>query len=397
MFVNRKIEIMKTKLHLLLAFFLLCSVASAQDQDKQVANSITRNMLVYQMMNDFSTIVPAFFVVPGWFVFSSFQVTHVPVFVDEAYYSTARVKSPKDALHKELYELMDIDFFPEIPDDKQMEVRVTDQSRLLYKLRFYRDADTLVVLQISGKNQDEKRFRIAEGELFQILKNEKSGQSYRKSVFIGDSLQKIRDYDSKKNRLQVTEIRFIDNQIDTKSTFRKRSQGKLKLITKEKYIYLDKLLSTIEKSNRKGYVRETTSYIHNLDNKIVSMSKKNLQESLEVSYVYNNEGFMSKKAIKSGNLIYSVQYYHDNGKTNGFLIDGLNGYYNDELILEMNLKNQLSSIQHNKVYNRIPPMVKTEEILFDYHTNGNIESIRIYDIQGRITKHIDFEYVYFNL
>ncbi len=106
---------------------------------------------------------------------------------------------------------------------------------------------------------------------------------------------------------------------------------------------------------------------------------------------------MSKKAIKSGNLKYAVQYYHDNGKTNGFLIDGLNGYYNDELILEMNLKNQLSSIQHNKVYNRIPPMVKTEEMLFDYHMNGNIESIRIYDIQGRITKHIDFEYVYFNL
>lgn len=395
--MSHKIEIMKTKLHLLLSLFLLSFVANAQNQDKQVANSIARNMLVYQMMNDFSTVVPAFFFVPGWFVFSSFQVTHVPVFVDEAYYSTADVNRPKDALHKELYEAINIDFFPEIPDDKLMEVRVTDQNRLLYRLRFYRDEDTLVVLQISGKNQDEKSFSIAGGELFLIVKKDKHGVSYRKSMFLGDTLHKIRDYDSKKDIFYLTEIRFSDYQLDTKSTFRQRSQGKHRLISTEKYHYLNNLLASVEKHNRSDALLETTTYMHNLDNKIISMSKQSLKDNLAISYSYDDEGFITKKTFQTGNMNYSIQYYRDSGRVTGFLIDGLNKSYTNELILAINLQNQLSRLQHKKDYKEIPPIVRTEEMLFDYHSNGNIKSIRIFDIQGRITKDIKFEYDYFNL
>lgn len=213
---------MKTKLHLLLSLFFLSFVLQAQDQDKQLANSIARNMLVYQMLNDFSTVVPVFFAIPGWYLFGSFQVTHIPVFVDEAYYSEVDMKTRKNALHKELYEAFSIDFFPEIPDDKQMEVRLTDKNRLLYRLRFYRDADTLVVLQISGKNLDEKCFSIAQAELFQVIKKDKHGISYQKSKFLGDTLHRIREYDSKKDILNITEFRFSGNQIDTKSTFRRK-------------------------------------------------------------------------------------------------------------------------------------------------------------------------------
>jgi len=388
---------MKTKLHLLLSLFLLSFVVNAQNQDKQLANSIARNMLVYQMMNDFSTVVPAFFFVPGWFVFSSFQITHVPVFVDEAYYSTAEVDSPKDALHKELYEAFQIDFFPEIPDDKQMEVRVTDQDRLLYKLRFYRDADTLVVSQVSGKNQDEKRFSIAGGELFQILKKDKFGVSYQKSEFLGDSLHKIRDYDSKKDVLYLTEIRFSDNKLDTKTIFRRKGIGKHRLISTEKYHYMNNLLSSVEKYNKAGTLLETTTYLYNLNNRVVSISNKSVRAKNIVSFNYDEKGFLDKKTIMRGNNTYTIQYYRDGGKISGFLMNGLNNSYTDELILIINLKNQLSRIQHNKDYNRTPSMVRTEEMLFDYQSNGNIESIRIFGTQGRITKNINFEYAYFNL
>lgn len=395
--MNHKIEMMKTKLRLLLSLFFLSFVANAQNQDKQVANSIVRNMLVYQMMNDFSTVYPAFFFVPGWFVFTSFQVTDVPVFVDDAYYSTADVNSHKDALHKELFEALNIDFFPEIPDDRLMEVRVTDQNRLLYRLRFYRDEDTLVVLQISGKNQDEKSFSIARGELFLITKKDQHGISYRKSEFLGDTLNRIRDYDSKKDIFYHTEIRFSDGQIDTKSTFQQRSQGKRKLISTEKYYYLNKLLSTVEKQNRSGSILETTTYLHNLDNNIVSMNKKSLKVNLLISYSYDDEGLISKKTFQTGNVNYSLQYYRENERISGFFIDGLSNSYTNELILAINLQNKLSFIQHKKEYKVTPSMVKTEEMLFDYHLNGNIGSIRIFDNQGRITKDIKFEYAYFNL
>jgi len=388
---------MKTKLHLLLSLFFLSFVANAQNQDDQVANSIVRNMLVYQMMNDFSTVVPAFFFVPGWFVFSSFQVTHVPVFVDETYYSTADVKSQKDALHKELFEALNIDFFPEIPDDKLMEVRVTDQNRLLYRLQFYREADTLVVMQISGKNLDEKGFSISGGELFQITKKDQHGISYRKSEFLGDTLHKIRDYDSKKDIFYHTEIRFSDGQLDTKTTFQQRSQGKSKLISTEKYYYLNKLLSLIEKQNRSGSILETTTYLYNLDNRIISMNKRSLKVNLVISYSYNDEGLINSKTFQTGNMNYSLQYYRDNGKISGFLIAGLSKSYTNELTLAINLQNQLSRIQHKKEYKDRPNMVRAEEMLFDYQSNGNIGSIRIYDIQGRITKDISFEYAYFNL
>jgi len=395
--VNHKIEMMKTKLHLLLSLFFLSFVANAQNQDKQVANSIVRNMLVYQMMNDFSTVVPAFFFVPGWFVFSSFQVTHVPVFVDEAYYSTAEVYSHKDALHKELFEALNIDFFPEIPDDKIMEVRVTDQNRLLYRLRFYWDADTLAVLQISGKNQDEKTFSIAGGELFLITKKDQDGVSYRKSEFLGDTLHKIRDYDSKKDIFYHTEIRFSDGQLDTKSTFQQRSQGKRKLISIEKYYYLNKLLSSVEKQNRSGAMLETTTYLHDLNNRVISMNKKSLKVNLVISYSYDDEGLISNKTFQKGNMDYSLQYCRENGRINGFLIDGLSNSYNNKLTFAINLQNQLSRIQHKKEYKQMPTKARTEEMLFDYQSNGNIVSIRIFDYQGRITKDISFEYAYFNL
>lgn len=389
---------MKTKLYLLLSLFFLGFVVNAQNQDKQLANSIARNMLVYQMLNDFSTVVPVFFVVPGWYVFGSFQVTHIPVFVDEAYYSNADMNNRKNLLHKELYEAFSINFFPEIPDDKQMEVRVTDKSRLLYRLRFYRQEDTLVVLQISGKNLDEKRFNIAQGELVEIIKKDKYGVSYQKSEYLGDTLKRIHDYDSKKDVFFQTEIRFSGDQLDTKSTFRQKGQGKLKLISTEKYIYINKLLSSVENRNRNGSLIDSTYYLHNLDNKIVSMSKKGFgDKGFNITYSFNNKGFMDKKTIRTGNSNYSLEYYRDNGRISGFLINGLNKSYNNELILDFNLQNQLSRIQHKKKYKEMLTTDKTEEMLFNYHSNGNIESIRIIDLNGKISKEINFEYDYFSL
>jgi hypothetical protein len=279
-----------------------------------------------------------------------------------------------------------------------MEVRVADQDRLLYKLRFYRAGDTLFVSQVSGKNQDERCFGILNGELFEILKKDKFGLSYQKSEFFGDSLNKIRDYDAKKNLLHLTESRFSDGKLDTKSVFKQKGAGKQRLISTEKYHYTDKLLSLVEKYSRAGNLLESTTYLYNIDNSLAAISNKTEATKKLVSFNYDEKALINKKTLIRGNNTYTIHYYRsDDEKITGFLVDGLNNAYNDEIFLMVNSQNQLSRIQHDKKHKNIPAMDKTAEILFDYQPNGNIESIRIYGVQGRLTKNINFEYAYFNL
>lgn len=128
------------------------------------------------------------------------------------------------------------------------------------------------------------------------------------------------------------------------------------------------------------------------------MSKiKSDRINLKVTYSTDDKGFLDKKSIKTRNLDYTIQYHYDNGKVSGFLINGLNKMHSNELFLDFNLQHQLSRILHKKKENTMPFKVVTEEMLFDYQSNGNINSIRIIDKNGRISKEINFEYDYFSL
>ncbi|MBG0783449.1 MAG: hypothetical protein H0S84_14415, partial [Bacteroidales bacterium] len=190
---------MRIKFVYLLLILAFSNLAKAQNSDKQVANELVRNMLLYQMLNDFTTVIPVFFIVPGWYFFGSFEVSQMPVFVDEDYYAELDLKNRKSALHKELFEVFDVNFIPEITEDKHMEVRLIDDERLLYRLRVYRNDDTLFLLQASGKNFDEKLFKIVGGELMEVIKKDKYGVSVQHLEKYGDTLIINRDFDAKKN------------------------------------------------------------------------------------------------------------------------------------------------------------------------------------------------------
>jgi hypothetical protein len=389
---------MRIKFVYLLLILAFSNLAKAQNSDKQVANELVRNMLLYQMLNDFTTVIPVFFIVPGWYFFGSFEVSQMPVFVDEDYYAELDLKNRKSALHKELFEVFDVNFIPEITEDKHMEVRLIDDERLLYRLRVYRNDDTLFLLQASGKNFDEKLFKIVGGELMEVIKKDKYGVSVQHLEKYGDTLIINRDFDAKKNIYYFSELRYSNqNQLQSKSTFKQKANGKSKLISKQVYHYINNTLASIKNFNKNGTLIDSTVFTYNLDNLISSINKMEQNKNIfSINFKYNDDGALIKKGFLSNKIIYDIEYNRERDNIVGLKMNFLRNDQN-EFLFDINLQNQLSRIQHLKSYYRALSPIEKDEILFNYNANGNIKSIRVIDKKGKISKEINFEYAYFTL
>lgn len=387
---------MRYKFVYLLLILVISHITKAQTSDKQVANELVRNMLVYQMLNDFTTTVPVFFFVPGWYFFGSFQVTQIPVFVDEDYYAELDFKNRKNALHKELFEVLEVNFIPEIPDDKHMEVRLIDSDNLLYRMRFYRNDDTLFLLQAAGKTLDEKLFKIVDNDLLEVIKTDKKGVSYQKMERYGDTLRINREYDAKKGVFHISEMRFSnENLLQSKSFYKQKANGKSKLISKHLYQYTNNILTTIINVKRSGTVIDSTTFTYNLDNLLSSIIKRRpIKNLFSINLKYNDDDLLTKKTFHSKRIIYDIDYIRKDDDIIGLKMNFLEKDQH-EFVFDINLQKQLSRIQHLKSPNVYYPLDDKEEILFYYNANGNIRSIRVIDNKGRINKEISFEYDYF--
>lgn len=387
---------MRNKFVYLLLILVISHITKAQTSDKQVANELVRNMLVYQMLNDFTTTVPVFFFVPGWYFFGSFQVTQIPVFVDEDYYAELDFKNRKNALHKELFEVLEVNFIPEIPDDKHMEVRLIDSDNLLYRMRFYRNDDTLFLLQAAGKTLDEKLFKIVDNDLLEVIKTDKKGISYQKMERYGDTLRINREYDAKKGVFHISEMRFSnENLLQSKSFYKQKANGKSKLISKHLYQYTNNILTTIINVKRSGTVIDSTTFTYNLDNLLSSIIKRRpIKNLFSINLKYNDDDLLTKKTFHSKRIIYDIDYIRKDDDIIGLKMNFLEKDQH-EFVFDINLQKQLSRIQHLKSPNVYYPLDDKEEILFYYNANGNIRSIRVIDNKGRINKEISFEYDYF--
>ncbi len=387
---------MRIKFIYLLLILIISQIAKAQNTDKQVANELVRNMLVYQILNDFTTSVPVFFVVPGWYFFSSFQVTQIPVFVDEDYYAELDFKNRKNALHKELFEVLDVNFIPEISDNKHIEVRLIDSDNLLYRLRFYRNDDTLFLLQAAGKNLDEKLFKIVDNDLLEVIKTDKKGISYQKMERYGDTLRINREYDAKKGVFHISEMRFSnENLLQLKSFYKQKANGKSKFISKHIYEYTNNILTSILDVNNTDIVISSTIFTYNLDNLLSSIIKKLPSKNLfSINMKYDDDKLLTNKTFHSDRIIYNLDYIRKSKDIVGLKMNFLEKDQH-EFVFDINLQKQLSRIQHLKSPNVYYPLTDKEEILFYYNANGNIRSIRVIDNKGRINKEIRFEYDYF--
>ncbi len=393
---------MKNKLILIYLLLTVSFGVSAQNSNHKVANSITRNMLVYQTLNDFTTTVPVFFMVPGWFVFGSIEVSHVPVFVNEAYYNNVDVNNRKNAMHKELFDAIHVDFFPDIPSDKQMEVRVLENSRLLYRLRFVNQGDTLELVQVSGINSDEKRFLIYQGDLIGVYQKDKHGLSIQQTQIFGDSLRVQTSFDAKKSRSSKSEIRYQGSSLHAEpksiSYFKSNNKGAFRLVSTETYRYLEGRLATVETTNRRGNQTEITFFRHSIDGKLILLRKQKAGKLLlSIENHYDDHGLLEKKNVTTSRRNFDIYYHYKGQKIERVTIKNLYRGYSNEFVFDINLENKLSRIEHNKTYDGSQRGIDSESILFGYHQNGNIETIRLLDHKGRISKDIQFEYDYFGL
>lgn len=389
---------MKTKL-ILIAYLLSSSLTIlAQKSNHEIANSIAKNILVYQVLNDFSTTVPVFFMIPGWFVFGSYEISHIPIFVDEAYYNNIDINSKKNAIHKELFDALQVDFFPEIPIDKQMEVRVLAEGRLLYRLRFIKQGDSLELTQISGDNRDEKSFLIYEGNVLGIDHLNKHGLDMQRTKIYGDTLRIQTQHQAKNNRKKKTEIHFHENRPALINHFKTKSNGTYKLVMSETYNYLGGRLASIETSDRKGNQKDSTFFVHDSEGKLILFRKhKNGEVYLSIENTYLDNGLVDQKYVSADQFNYYVKYNYKNNKNSGYTIKNLYLHQHNKFAFEVNLDNQISRIENNTMIIRTPNDFDSESVLFSYNPNGNIESIRVLDKKGQISKQIQFDYAFFGL
>ncbi len=389
---------MRTKL--ILCIFVLCSssLLRAQQTNLETANDIMRNVLIYQTLNEFQTNVPLFLATPGWFVFGTLQITHIPVFVDEAYYSNVPLTDKRKAFHKLLYDLVHMDFFPEIPFDKQTEIRVMDQSRLLYSLRFKPSGDTVVLVQQSGGQNDNRKYYLHDGKIVLMEFTTKHGTSTIENKVYGDSLIVKRETIARNNRFLKTEIRYHDGLPQSIRKYRLKENGKLRLMGSEKFHYYEGTLAAVVTLSRLGKQRDSTFYMHNEKGELI-MNRKIKDGKVEhtISKEYDEFGLIARKHISAGSTEYRVDYSFKQNNIQYAEIRDTRQYRVERIELEADMNNRVSRVSTRRQYAPQTEFEQLTAILFGYHPNSNLDHIRVIDARGRIVKEIKFEYHYFAL
>lgn len=365
-----------------------------QNPNNKALNATFKNTLTYQLLNDFNTEIPIFVITPGFFMIGSINYYNFPVFVDVDHFDDLSLLKQSNYLQKEIYDALNFPFLPHVPSDSITVIRIIDKNRLLYTLKIEPDGEKLHFTQTTADGQQEKRIEFDNGKISQIYFVNSEGISWLTYEQSGDSLFVKEEYDNDKNTLTKDIIKLKDGKILSKHHhIRKDGHSDYRLQSHDKYFYESDRLISIEHLNRRGNLRQSSHMIYYESGDLLKFRKTNRRGTiLELNYLLDDKGLLNRKTVESKRRSYTVNYRYEEDFLNKIMIQEEGKRFQHIIEAGWDVNNLLNNMTIGKNYKSAEIPDRNNKYVFSYTNKHNIESIRLFDPKGKISKEIYFEY-----
>lgn len=370
----------------------------SQNTNDDALNALVKNTLTYQLLNEFKTEIPIFVYTPGFFMVGSMSSFNFPVFVDIDYFDDMNLLKKRNFLQKEIYDAINFPFLPDIPVDSVTLIRVLDKDRLLYTMKIEPDGEKLLFTKTTADGRQEKRIEYLNGQITKVFFVDKDGISWLSYDLSGDSLITKEEFDHGKNTFTKEIMKLKDGKIlSIHHHIRKDIHPDYRLQSYDIYKYQENRLTGIEHYNRRGNLRHKSNMVYYYDDELLNFQKTNRRGNsiLQVNYLKNDNGLLNKKTVESKQRNYTINYQYRESFLNKMIIDEKDRNYQKIIVFGKDVNNLLNMMSLARISKHDADRNRENKFVFSYQDNRNIESIRLFDHNGRITKEIYFEYSFF--
>ncbi|KAF0199700.1 MAG: hypothetical protein FD166_128 [Bacteroidetes bacterium] len=381
----------------LLAGIVLLMVTQTRAQIKH-PESLTRlvnSTLLYQVLNDFDRTIPLVLFAPGYFYVGNLTYSKNPLFNESIYYENDELIKTSSYYQKEIFDVVDAGFINYIPADSIMQARVIEGNQLLFELKFMRKGDTLIFMQTDAERSRNKTVGFAMGKVISVSYSDTEREINYFSTLQGDTLRISGMIDGKTGKNTRSTMHY-KNGFLTEASFFNLISGKEQLTSKDLY-YMNEISKPALKQtlNRKGRVTDSTHYYYDGTNLVHYQSFSGNSERLSISFVYNRNGKLSVKTVKSPVRNYTSDYSYSNGLISDLEIDDKMKSFRRHFVFTSDAGRKLAGIEYITIAKE--SMIENPETrwLFGYNEKGNINAIKVMDDRGLITREIRLEYVFY--
>ena len=382
--------------YLLIVFVFLCTVrAGAQVKNPDNLTHLVNNTLMYQVLNDFDRTIPLVLYTPGFFLIGSLHHNSNPFFSESDNGENMAGKSRADTYQKEIQDVINTSFISYIPVDSTMSVRVVHDRKLLFELSFQRRNDSVFFIQTDAEKKKNKAVTVVDGKTIAVsYADQEQGITYRSQLY-GDSIRISEYYDNLAQPTSKTEMRYSRGLPDVVSYYTRRSDS-YDLKSADHYYYsIQGRPVLMQGIDPKGRINDSTVYYYDGDKLILTQKYNGAAVKQSYTYVYNRAGILSGKTVNLSGRIYSVDYSYANGSIASIEMDEKAKKIIRRFVFKNNIQRKLAGIEMSTINKESLIEDPKNRWVFDYNSKGNINSVKMMDDKGVITKEITFAYDFF--
>jgi hypothetical protein len=386
---------MLRNLIIITVIYLLLSDARAQVLSPDPVNKLVNSTLMYQVLNDFDRTIPLVLFAPGYFYIGNLNYSKNPLFNESIFYDNEALVKSSLYYQKEIFDVVDAGFINYIPADSIMQVRVIEGNLLLFELKFMRKGDTLIFMQTDAEKSRNKTVGFSLGKVISVSYYDTEAEINYMSHLEGDTMRISRMIDGNTGK-NTRSLMHFENGFLTEASFFNMVSGKEQLMSRDLYFMNEINKPTLKQTlNRKGKVTDSTHYYYDGANLVHYQSFSGSAEKLSISFMYNRNGKVSGKTVKSPVRNYTSDYSYSNGMISDLEIDDKMKAFRRHFVFTPDVGRRLAGLEYSTIAKESMIENLKTRWLFGYNEVGNIISIKVIDYKGVIYREIKLDYVFY--
>lgn len=326
-----------------------------QKNDQHPLDSLVKDIIHTQLVNDLEYEVPFMFFTPGFFLAGSYTSVNNKIYFENQETTNRYFKDPRQIIADDLQQFIKFDVLTEDDLNHDLNIKSFSDHNLLFTLRYEqnKDIDNIVFNLPGGNYTREQKFN--NGTLLSSKISKRNKQYLSKLEYENKDKINIIKYDVSKSKYTYVTKQYQDGKLFSVTHFKpnkERKPGKIKKIEKYHYKSDGKLHKRVT-LNRKKEPTDSTMLIYK-NGKLASVGYYDHNSYNSISYFYNEDKLPIKKEIRSDNENTTLKY----------------NYKNDGLLESYEISKQKRP-------------ARSSLYTFDYNTDGRLIGLKIYEGSSR--------------
>ncbi len=350
-------------------------------------------LIQVQTMNKLKINIPILLFTSNFFIYYNLELNNNKIYFEENNSLNKYNNNQFDLIvENEFNNAFDFSFISHSYLDTVVKIEAYSKDRLLFNLKYYNHEETQSLIT-KIPNFDFSQEYIYKNNKLTSTTTKRNEIYYYNTISEHNSIIQNYEYNTRDKQYQLTEERFVDGKLSSKTYYKKnRKKDARKLDKTEKLTYNEQgLLSREDLINKKGKIESSTNYYYT-DNKITAIAKSKKGQQETIYFHYNEKSLLEEKDILIKNEKFKVKYsYTEEGAYKNILISKENQSESKSFDFFYNKDGRLITVYINGSNYKSGNPELLHQYRFFYSPEGNLEALKEINSQGKVTKEVFYK------